>query len=399
MAHYVFNFTRKNAAKGRSLRDQAAELLRVGLWGIGARTPNRDLLQPGDRVLVFVGSPEQEFVGHALLSTDVHEWTAAEKARYPGSWSSGVAFSEAEVWEHPLGLMSVWPGTSAATNNPRGLFFAGVQGIVGEDFETILAGRRSKASSKSAVDKRAATQSAISRAGSARRAPPLPVPSPASTGGRLLDVVYSEAERLKAYISSSNAKVTSEAATRALFINRLLEALGYVEFGDVEYDAPVDSGDFADYVLHADDRAVAIVEAKRLGAPLGSKEAAQVVKYASVLGVRWGLLTDGRIIRLYDPRIPQVSPESRLVFELDLAGYADKEDFAVRLYPELELLSRSRIADEAGLEQRAAREAVRELLTSPESNSVRALRDELRQRKLIQLSQEQITELLDAMLG
>ncbi len=81
MPCYLFNFTRKNASKDRPLRDQAVELLHVGLWGMGARTPNRELLQPQDRVLVFVGAPEQEFVGHADLATTALYVSLAKKAQ------------------------------------------------------------------------------------------------------------------------------------------------------------------------------------------------------------------------------------------------------------------------------------------------------------------------------
>jgi predicted type IV restriction endonuclease len=86
---------------------------------------------------------------------------------------------------------------------------------------------------------------------------------------------------------------------------------------------PVVGGDFADYVLRLSGQPALVLEAKKLGSPLGEKEAAQVVKYASVLGVRWGIVTDGQYIKVFDPRVPHVSPENRLVFEVDLAGYRD----------------------------------------------------------------------------
>ncbi len=38
MAHYLSIFTRANADKSRPLRDQAAALLNVRLWGIGEKT-------------------------------------------------------------------------------------------------------------------------------------------------------------------------------------------------------------------------------------------------------------------------------------------------------------------------------------------------------------------------
>jgi hypothetical protein len=63
MGHYLFNFSKKGAAKGRTLREQASELLQVRLWGIGAKTPNRGSLAAGDRVLIYTGAPEYAFIG------------------------------------------------------------------------------------------------------------------------------------------------------------------------------------------------------------------------------------------------------------------------------------------------------------------------------------------------
>ena len=81
MAHYLFNFSKKGAAKGRTLREQASELLEVRLWGIGAKTPNRKSLTAGDRVLIYVGAPEYEFIGHAELASPAHQWAPEEAAR------------------------------------------------------------------------------------------------------------------------------------------------------------------------------------------------------------------------------------------------------------------------------------------------------------------------------
>lgn len=400
MAHYVFNFTRRNAARDRPLREQAAELLELGLWGIGERTPNRDLLRDGDRVLVFVGAPEREFIGHAVLSSGTHAWSRDEAARYPGTWTGGVAFSEVDVWQHPLALDAVWSRTTAAANNPKALFMAGIQAVRAEDFDLIVASRPGDGldAKQSRVPKNA-TKAPSRPTGSPNHAPSVaPVRQPTATSA-LLDRLFSEGERLRAFISGATGQPTSEAGTRAMLINKQLEALGYEHFGDIEYDAPVDSGDFADYVLCSGGKRIAVVEAKRLGARLGAKEAAQVVKYASVLGVRWGIVTDGQRIRLYDPRVPDVRPEDRLVFDFDLAEYADKEDFAVRLFPKLEPMSREHIADEMGLERIAARTAVSDLLTSPDSDTLGALRTELQRKKLVQLTREQLSEMLGELLG
>ena len=78
MGHYLFNFAKKGAAKGRTLREQAAELIEVEMWGIGAKAPNRTSLAPGDHILIYVGAPEYEFIGHAELGSAAHEWSSEE---------------------------------------------------------------------------------------------------------------------------------------------------------------------------------------------------------------------------------------------------------------------------------------------------------------------------------
>ena len=61
-AHYLFNFVKKDTAKRRAL-EQAAEFLRVRMWGIDADEPHRSALASGDLVLVYLGAPEREFIG------------------------------------------------------------------------------------------------------------------------------------------------------------------------------------------------------------------------------------------------------------------------------------------------------------------------------------------------
>jgi len=116
MACYIFNFTKRNAHKDQSLRAQASAPLAAGMWGIGASTPNRERLGAGDQILPYVGAPERQFVGDAVVGSPVHTWSAEEAARYPGDWPSGVSFARAQVWEHPLALQSIWSKTVASRN-------------------------------------------------------------------------------------------------------------------------------------------------------------------------------------------------------------------------------------------------------------------------------------------
>jgi hypothetical protein len=285
MGHYLFNFSKKGAAKGKSLREQAGELLSVRMWGIGAKTPNRSSLAPGDRVLIYVGAPEYEFIGCAELGSAVHTFTQEESVRYPGSFDGGVLFSQIEAWVHPVPIKSVLSRLLLKETNPGAQFFSGVVRITNEDYQTVV--------SVGAADVTLA-QSDESNASTA--------PSHASVrvgGGPInLDLLFKTVERLKPAEKLDGA--LSEYDTRAEFIDRYLEALGYTELGDIQRGSPVDSGSFPDYVLRVNGKAAIAIEAKKLGAPLGAKEAAQVVAYCSNLGVRWGAVTDGRYFKLYD---------------------------------------------------------------------------------------------------
>jgi hypothetical protein len=376
VAYFLFNFTKKGAESGVTLREQAAGLLDLRLWGIGAKTPNRDRLSAGDRILAFVGAPERLFVGHGILSSGVHDWSPEEGRIYPEHlWRTGVAFSQTEVWDEPVPLKSVWPNMPSSAKNPEAHFFAGVMQVRQKDYETVLAERGG------------------------------PPPETGAPGGAepaapetMVDRLYATTEKLKEFLASSSVKQITEEATRALFIDRYLQALGYTDFDDIDYGVQVESKDFADYVLSSGGEAAMVVEAKRLGADLGAQQAAQVIKYSSVLGIRWGLLTDGRTMKLYD-RAPNASAEKRLVYEVDLADYSDREDFEVSIYPDLALLSKQAMANGSGLARRATQEAVRDLLTTSGSESLAVLKGELASKNLAQIDTDELAQLLSELLG
>jgi predicted type IV restriction endonuclease len=379
MAYFLFNFTKSGAKKDKTLRDQAAALMNMELWGIGEKTPNKDHLAPGDRVLVYVGAPEQEFIGHATLAKGVHHWDPSEAALYPeDQWPSGVAFSNATIWDQPVSLNEVWPQMPSSSSNPEAHFFAGVMQIKQKDFEVVLAERGETEMS----------------AGPAVESTPSSLAPPAAD--TMIDRLFGVGEKLRQFLATGQQ--IGEDATRAMFIDKWIEALGYTEFGEVEYGVQVESKDFADYVLSASGDRALVVEAKKLGSPLGTEQAAQVIKYASVIGLRWGLVTDGRHLQLYD-RLPNLPPADRLVFQVDLGEYSDREDFEVRIYPELALLAKSAMKDGEGLERRAAQEAVRDLLTDPSSAAVQSLKEELATAKLAQMSEEEVAALLGEALG
>jgi hypothetical protein len=134
VAHYLFNLMNGKQA----LREQAAEFLRVRLWGIDAGEPHRDALAAGDLVLVYLGAPDREFIGRAVLASAVHDWTPSEARVYPGDSPSGVSLAQVEKWDRPVPMHAVLSQIEPL-GNARADFETGVVRITANEFETALA--------------------------------------------------------------------------------------------------------------------------------------------------------------------------------------------------------------------------------------------------------------------
>lgn len=72
-----------------------------------------------------------------------------------------------------------------------------------------------------------------------------------------------------------------------------------------------------------------------------------------------------------------VPPHERGVLTVDLAGDTDREDFDARIWSRVELISKSQLEAGMGLKRWVAREAAREILSTTNSRTLRALRKEL----------------------
>ena len=138
VAQYIFNLVKPDPAKGPSLRGQAAEFLRVGMWGIDADEPHRTALAPGDLILIYLGAPEREFVGQAELASAVHDWTPSEAQVYPGDLPSGVLLAHIEEWDPPVPMDTVLSQIDPA-ENAKADFQTGVVRITAGEYETALA--------------------------------------------------------------------------------------------------------------------------------------------------------------------------------------------------------------------------------------------------------------------
>jgi hypothetical protein len=138
MAHYLFNFVRKDVASGPALREQATGFLRVGMWGVGTDEPHRDALAAGDLVLVYLGAPERTFIGRVELASAVHDWTASEAEVYTGDFPGGVLLAQVEEWDPPVPMNTVLSQIGPA-GNARADFEKGVVRITANEYETALA--------------------------------------------------------------------------------------------------------------------------------------------------------------------------------------------------------------------------------------------------------------------
>ena len=96
----------------------------------------------------------------------------------------------------------------------------------------------------------------------------------------------------------------SEYRTRILLVDPLLRELGWsvedFHCVEIEYKTTQSTNERADYVLKKGESKVAIVEAKKLGFPMSSKERRQVKEYADYADVSRCMLTDGAKWLFYD---------------------------------------------------------------------------------------------------
>ena len=108
------------------------------MWGIEAGEPHRSSLAPGDLVVIYLSSPDREFVACAEVASPVHEWAPPELQRYPGHEAGGVALSQVDEWEPPVPVDAVLARIDPA-ENARSDFAAGVVRITEHEYSTVVA--------------------------------------------------------------------------------------------------------------------------------------------------------------------------------------------------------------------------------------------------------------------
>ena len=163
----------------------------------------------------------------------------------------------------------------------------------------------------------------------------------------------------------------SEADTRSYLIDPVLRLLGYEGVKHLRREMPVPATKEAiDYELLVDGKAHAIVEAKAIQHQITAQDAAQAVQYASILGVRWCLITNGLHWALYDAHANIPLAEKR-VAEVRLDG--DPAAVA-HAWTVLSMFSREAVASTSPLTSLLIERVLADELQAPDSKAVTELR-------------------------
>jgi len=203
------------------------------------------------------------------------------------------------------------------------------------------------------------------------------------------DRIVQLADNIRRFRSEGVDKTLSEQDTKAVLIEPLLELIGW----DVHDPAQVTREDRpterpVDYSLKIRRDPVVLVECKRLANRLdSSRDLEQALAYASAAGVRWCVLTNGCVFRIYNSLAPEVA-QKKLLEEVNLAGVGQTDGLSPdRAVQSLELISPQSIEtgriDEAWEERYTGtkvREVVKELWSKPDPGLVNLVRQRMRER-------------------
>ena len=207
------------------------------------------------------------------------------------------------------------------------------------------------------------------------------------------DQFLAHVERVRAKYLPLNL---SETDTRSYLVTPVLRLLGYTGVEHLRQEVPVPATrEFIDYELLVDGQPYAIVEAKAIRHAITEQHAAQRVQSASVLGVRWCLITNGITWALYDAHVAD-SLEKKGVAEVRLDGDAAAVDYA---WSVLSLFSREAVAAASPLTTLLIERVLEDELLSPNAQVVQTLRRAVRKRFGERVTGDAIVEAVHAWRG
>ncbi len=135
-----------------------------------------------------------------------------------------------------------------------------------------------------------------------------------------MDAIIKCIEDLRLKLDKYQKDGLKEYPTRTIFVDPLLQALGWDvrDPEEVELEYPTIDGKSVDYAPKINRKPVLFIEAKQLNDPLTDvKSITQVVGYAANAGVEWCILTNGITYKVYHSTEKAEAPD-KLLFEISL---------------------------------------------------------------------------------
>ncbi len=135
-----------------------------------------------------------------------------------------------------------------------------------------------------------------------------------------MDAIIKCIENLRTKLDRHRKDDLKEYPTRTIFVDPLLQALGWDvrDPDEVVLEYPTIDGKSVDYALKINRKPVLFIEAKPLNDPLTDvKSITQVVGYAANAGVEWCILTNGITYKVYHSTEKAEAPD-KLLFEISL---------------------------------------------------------------------------------
>jgi len=131
-------------------------------------------------------------------------------------------------------------------------------------------------------------------------------------------------KELQPLIDHALQNSSNESSTKLIIDRVLQDALGY-DIHDILMEKNI-QGKKADYVLSVQGKPVLVLEAKRIGLELKEQQVIQATSYGAYSGIKWALLTNLRVWKLYYINFDagKITPE--LILEIDLRDGLSKEE-------------------------------------------------------------------------
>ena len=135
-----------------------------------------------------------------------------------------------------------------------------------------------------------------------------------------MDNIVNCIEEIKERYQKYKERALNEASTRMVFINPLLECLGWdtSNLDEVEPEYSTIDKKEVDYACKVDNKPVLLIEAKSLNSTLDDpKGITQIIGYAASEGVNWCVLSNGIVYKVYSST-EKIEATKKLLFEVDL---------------------------------------------------------------------------------